>query len=360
MTSHTIDQAVVTGGHRPMSLLLQALKQIELKAPSETASISATVVERSTAETEGRPETDVTPDAAAGVPAAAESAPMIGSSALVAPSSFHTETTAPSCEISIEIVRHYREGETDSAVALAEPCELRFIPPASQPDMPANVGVGPRHASCRLGEEVLRLLPDDSRAVIAIVSFSTADAEPVAHEICTGLAVTRPGGVLSIAEDANRPFAKSSAAGRPSRPYGANDGLEGRPPDFLTRPNRAPRTGCDAITFVDVASGSAHWQDAVVRHPHFPFSSLPRGDLRALKLRSRRHLLTVWQELGEQFDYVVLEVATAELDPMLPILATCDAALLALRLNETKRADVEQLDARIRSSGCHVCGCLVR
>lgn len=321
MIAQSIDQATVAGGHRPMSLLLQALKQIESKGPSEKPNAT------STADVDASPcETDRTPRLEAAAPSVPEAAPAIGSSAFIAPSPFIAETTAPPCEISIDVVRQYDDGETESEVALADPCELPRIPLALPQDVPATTKAAPHRDTYRFGEEVLGLLPDDSRMVMAIVSFDGANAESAAQEICAGLAAADKGPVLAIVAEATAPLSQDVTD----------------------------------VTFADVASGLAQWQEAVVCHPHSSFSSLPRGDLRAFQVTSRRRLLTIWQELGERFAYVVLELTVAELDQTLPILATCDAAFLTLRLNETKRADVERFAARVRSSGCHLCGCLVR
>lgn len=322
MTSHSIDQAAVAGGHRPMSLLLQALKQIESKSPVEAALASAADSDVSPAETSRTPapETEEL--------SAPEAPPAIASSAFVAPSPFIAETTAAPCEISIDVVRLYGDSETDSEVAQAEPFELPIVPldrPQVASDAPATANVR-RHDLYRLGEEIWRLLPDDSRAVIAIISIDSECTDPLAHEICTGLADLNRGAVLAIAAEAVVPSASSSSNS----------------------------------TFSDLATGRARWRDAIVRRPHYTFDLLPRGDVRVLETSSRRRLLTIWEEMGEQFAYVVLDVAAVELDQMLPILATCDAAFIAIRLNETRRDEVERFASRIRLSGCHLCGCLVQ
>lgn len=318
MTLQSVDQAAM-GGHRPMSLLLQALKQIELKPPSEAASTSTTVAKAPAGATDGSFAAE--PDMSPGV----DTARAVDASAFVAAATFVIQTATPPNEISIDVVRHYDDAEAESELALAEPFELPVVPLTAPQQRVTTASTRPCRGARRLGEQVLGLLPDDSRAVVAIVSLGDESTDGLAHEVCRGLAALDIGEVLSIG------------------------GAEAGP--------SATRTGA---CFAEVASGRAPWRDAIAQDTRGQFSVLPRGDLLAFRSASRRRFLTVWQELGERFAYIVIELPAADLDQTLSILATCDAALIALGLNETKRADVERLAARIRSSGCDLCGCLVR
>ncbi|HVA46864.1 MAG TPA: hypothetical protein VNH11_10905 [Pirellulales bacterium] len=153
MSSPSLDRAVPLG-HRPMSLLLQALRQIEGKKPDWP----------------------------------------------VAPAS----PRGPSEELSAyggsyELIRVYDPSETATEIAVAGPAHVGEVPlvqatlESTPPKPPSRVS--PR---CRLAEEVERLLPEEDRSVIALTSLDGGEMWPVLHELCSELAAWKRAAVLAV------------------------------------------------------------------------------------------------------------------------------------------------------------------
>lgn len=320
MIGQSVDQAVLSCGHRPMSLLLQALKQIESKAPGEIAFSSSSADDDAV-----RYDGHGAPASEGETPCLSNVSSAVGSLASVEAEPCVAQTAIAASGLSISVARQYGEAEAVSEIALAGPLELPIVSLVTPLEAPPAPHRRPLRHTCRLGGDVVGLLPDDSRAVIALVSFDKAMAAPLSHEVCAGLAALELGEVLAITDGEPGPL--------------------------------TPHTGGPSLS--EVAANRISWQAAIVRGPHCQHSTLPRGGVQALQRISRRRLLAIWQELGEQFAYVVVEICAADLNQSLSVLATCDAAFIALRLNETRRTDIEGLAAQIRSSGCHLCGCLV-
>lgn len=319
MTSHSIHQAVESHGHRPMSLLLQALKQIESKSPVESAA-QPFAGERPSAATLSAATAEASQGAASrqNDEAASEFPPAIVAGA------FDSQPPAAPRESTIQVIRHYSDGETASEVAVAPPVELptlAFIASDGEPGRHGRRSAGERH---RLADELVQLLPDESRAVVAIIAVDGSDVTQLLFDVCAGLAARDAGEVLAIAR---------KEAGRD------NDSSN--------------------QTFAHAIWGRARWRDALEPRPYDGFTWLRRGDLNSQEPGSQRRLIRLWEEIGSQFPFIVIDATADEPDQTVPLVATCDAAFLAVRLHETNRHDAEQLIARIRSSGCHPCGCLV-
>jgi hypothetical protein len=156
-----------------MSLLLQALKQIELKAPSIASG----------------PELQIE----AGAPREADVGGKDGARAL-----------APVCN-SIELIRHYEPFETATEIALAAAAPIAPVPVIESP-MQATTAPISRDAQRRrrFAGDLLSHLPNDDRAIIALASAEGTDPWPVMRELCVGLAARDAGDVLAVAEAPNR------------------------------------------------------------------------------------------------------------------------------------------------------------
>jgi hypothetical protein len=321
MTSHSIHQAAGTNGHRPMSLLLQALKQIESKSPAETlAPSSAGGDERPAATTLS---VAAEKNEAPYRPASLENDESPGAfpPAIVA-GAFESQPAAARGN-TIQVIRHYSDGETASEVAVAPPVELptlAFIASDGAPGRQGRRSAGERH---RLADELVQLLPDESRAVLALIAVDGSDVSQLLFDVCAGLAARNAGEVLAIAR------------------------------------TEACRDNNSSRTFAQAISGRARWRDLLEPRPYDGFTSLERGDLNSQEPGFQRRLIRLWEEIGHEFPFVAIDATAAEPDQMVPLVATCDAAFFAVRLHETNRRDAEQLISRIRSSGCHPCGCLV-
>ncbi|MGH7138865.1 MAG: hypothetical protein ACREHD_24220 [Pirellulales bacterium] len=323
MTSHSIHQAVATNGHRPMSLLLQALKQIESKSPAETAAQPSASGEEQTAVT--------IPSAAAGdddashcVASRQSDEAAIQFPAAIVAGAFESQATAAPRESTIQVIRHYSDGETASEVAVAQSVELpmlAFIASDREPGRNGRRSAGERH---RLADELVQLLPDESRAAVAIIAVDGSDVTQLLFDVCAGLAARDAGEVLAIG-----------------------------------RKEACPDNDSSKLSFAHAISGRAHWRDLLEPRPYDGFTSLRRGDLNSQEPGFQRRLIRLWEEIGNEFPFVVIDATAGEPDEMVPLVATCDAAFFAVRLHETNRRDAEQLISRIRLSGCHPCGCLV-
>ncbi|HVX15560.1 MAG TPA: hypothetical protein VHC22_30515 [Pirellulales bacterium] len=306
MTPHSIDQPQGTNAHRPMSLLLQALKQIESKPATESDCELPVIKPIAPPEVDSTHET-LAADTAAESPSVPDN------------STFH-------------LIRHYHVSETMSEVALANPVDLPSLPSTleevkfSGDEPTANErGWFVRGERSRLADEIVGLLPDESRAVVAILSVNGVAAAPVVHDVCEGLAARNAGDVLAIAEvDA--------------------DSWQ----DWLEKP-----------TFKDAIAGRAKWRDTLLRDRHDRYTMMARGGLPGREAGSQRRLLKLWEEIGERFAFVVLDASGHNPDDILPVVATCDAAFIAVRLNETNRGDTARLVDKVRRAGCQPCGCLV-
>lgn len=154
-----------------MSLLLQALKQIEQKTPTKVA--VEPPAERQ-AEV-SPPQTERRPDADADVPASSGT---------------------------ISLIRQYEASETKTEIALAGPVHLvPFVPmPARAESRSAKRGERRRR---RFADEVLKLLPHDGPAVIGLAPAEGVEVWPVLRELCRGLVAEADGDVLAVAQTTN-------------------------------------------------------------------------------------------------------------------------------------------------------------
>jgi hypothetical protein len=290
-----------------MSLLLQALKQIELKAPGNLSL---------------KPDTDASESAIAGEgdASSAVGAPS-GTGALntrldKGPSQAIADTrqsdavvpVPPDCA-TIELIRQYEDSETATEFALADPPRSAVAPLSN-----ALVEPSTRHKSWdderrrRFASDVVRLLPNDDPAIIALA--------PVAR---------RAGDVLAIAR---------------------------MPVSVLKKPTLTTR-------FSDILSFRQTWQTALSSAVQDGFHAIERGDDEILAMVAGRSLLKLWQELTEQFAYVVVDAGPAESAAVTGLLTSCENTFAVVRLNRTQPHEAERLVRRIQSIGGRPCGCLV-
>ena len=286
MQAHSIDQPSAPLVHRPMSLLLQALKQIESKAPTET---------------------NIPPPSV-----------LIASDSDIA-------LTPPRCD-TYELIGRFQESQTTSEIAVAGPANVVIAPPPVVPDetTPASISSDEKER-LRFAHEVARLLPDEERAVIALASLEAADLGPVVHQLGLGLAAWGGCNVLAIADP----------------------------------PASTLRKSAGWLRFSDVLKGLGAWQEAISPAAEGRLSTMERGDIDGMKLATGRSLLRLWQELCDRFAYVVVDAGSQYADAAFPLLASCDATFVTVRLNRTNRRAAERLLARIRLIGGRPCGCLV-
>ncbi|HET6883571.1 MAG TPA: hypothetical protein VFI31_25690 [Pirellulales bacterium] len=301
-----------------MSLLLQALKQIESKPPAEERLEPAPGDPGALVEVAASKEQipEQTPEAHEGP--VAERQAGEATSATVVPATAAESRLAPADQ-AIELMRRYDESETVSALAFAAPLELEHLPLFAPGDGPLNddrCRFAKRH---RLAEEVVGLLPDESRGVIALVSASGRDGSAVVFDIGEELAALTARNVLVI--------------------------------------HAQPAASMGGATFSDAMTGRASWRHALVQEPGSRLGRMPRGAALQAGANSRG-LYKLWDEIGEEFSFVLFDLG-GDGDYVMPILATCDAAFITVRLNDTHRSDTERLLAAIRGAGCQPCGCLV-
>jgi hypothetical protein len=159
--------------HRPMSLLLQALKQIELKAPSIATGPDLRIE--------------------AGAPLEAD---VDGKDV--------AEVLAPVCN-SIDLIRHYEPFETATEIALAAAAPITLVPVIESPiQVPSATISRDFQRRRRFAGDLLTHLPNDDRAIIALAPAEGIDPWPVMRELCVGLAARDAGDVLAVAEAPKR------------------------------------------------------------------------------------------------------------------------------------------------------------
>jgi hypothetical protein len=283
-------------GHRPMSLLLQALKQIELKNPLK-----------------------------AGMGPSADGRADISAPTVEESPTAEAERNLPNGD-TIELIRRYEASETASEIALAGPVHIAAVPLLATPARSESKSMTDNNRRRRrFADEVSKLLPHDERTVIALVPGDGIEVWPVVRELCRGLVAQGKGDVLAIAHDVDRARHESPGTAQ----------------------------------FSDLLGGRERWQSAVRRDPDDGFFILERGDDGTIAASNGRSLLKMWQELNEPFAYVVVDAGRADPVAATSLLASCDATFAVVRLDRTNRREVERLITRIRSVGGRACGCLV-
>jgi hypothetical protein len=294
MALQNVDHPTV---HRPMSLLLQALKQIERKTPAQAA-----------------------------VQAPSQREVKTSSSPRVEAPAAEAKGELPPKSHAIDLIRQYEASETTSEIAVAGPVQIAAVPllatPATREPRSRTPDRGRRG---RFADEVLKLLPHGNRAVIALAPVEGIEVWPVVRELCCGLAAQGEGDVLAIAQ----------------------------------MPHDVSPESSGVVRLSDVLSGRAGWQSAVRHDVEEGVFTLARGDDEAIAASNGRSLLQLWQELNEQFAYVVVDVGPTEKAAVALLLGSCDGTFAVVRLDRTNRREVERLITRIRSVGGRVCGCLV-
>ncbi|HEV3342980.1 MAG TPA: hypothetical protein VG125_21580 [Pirellulales bacterium] len=294
MALQNVDHPTV---HRPMSLLLQALKQIELKTQVPVAAEQT-----------------------------ADAVPRVSSPRNAEPRVAETKVDLPPKFDAIDLIRQYEASETASEIALAGPVQIAAVPLVATPGArePRSTSHDLRRRG-RFAGDILKLLPHDNRPVIALAPVEGIDLWPVIRELCRSLAAQADGDVLAIGQMPSQVAPESLSVARLS----------------------------------DVLSGRATWQSAVRQDAEEGFFTLERGDDETIAASNGRSLLKLWQELNEQFAYVVIDVGPTEKGAVASLLGSCDGTFAVVRLDRTNRREAERLITRIRSVGGRACGCLV-
>ena len=150
-----------------MSLLLQALKQIELKTPILATGRDSGIEE------------------------------MTASRGIVR-AGIDTAVSFP-CH-SIDLIRNYEPFETATEVALADPVPVALVPQIDASPQSAAPTIHKDWRRRQFADNVLKHLPNDGRAVMAFAAAETTDAWPAIRELCLGLAERDSGDVLAIAD----------------------------------------------------------------------------------------------------------------------------------------------------------------
>lgn len=291
MASQSVDHPGHSHLHRPMSLLLQALKQIEVKTPL-----------LATGHDLGIDETTASTAVVRGGIDGAVSFP---------------------CH-SIDLIRNYEPFETATEVALAGPVPVALVPQIEPSTQSAAPTIHKDWRRRQFADNVLKYLPNNGRAVIALAAAETLDAWPSIRELCLGLAERKTGDVLAIADAAV---------------------------DDDHQPNRP--------SLSDLLSTTAGFDELARTDAEQAFHAISRGNDEVLAGAGVRSMLKLWQRLNDRFSYIVVDAGPLDATAARSILASCDGAFAIVRLHRTYPRDAERLVARIRAAGGRTCGCLV-
>jgi hypothetical protein len=301
--------------HRPMSLLLQALKQIERKAPVNLA-VEPPANGQAGASS---PPVEEAPTADAASPHARSRDPA--RPGLTSPAA-NGNGDLPGSD-TISLIRQYEPSETATEIALAGPAHLVPLLTTSARAEPRSATHGERRRR-RFADDVLKLLPHDGPAVIGLAPVEGVEVWPVLRELCRGLAAQGDGDVLAVGQT-----------------------------------NPAAHESPGTVRFSDLVAGRGEWPSAVSRDDADGFFTLQRGDEGVIAASSGRALLRLWQELSQQFAYIVIDAGLTDPAAATSLVASCDGTFAVVRLDRTNRREVERLITRIRSIGGRACGCLV-
>lgn len=301
MSLQSVDRPVALA-HRPMSLLLQALRQIETKAPPQPSPIAPTDVSLASSTAIQSAATIPEPHSAI--------AELSGQAGQELPYGGRYET-----------IRVYEPSEIASELAVAGPARLASVPLVEASLEPTPAKTNSRTTRRRLADELVGLLPDECRSVIALTSMDGSDLWPLANELCNELAESKRQPVVAVAR--------------------------------LPRSRRSvPTAGPLSMLYDD-------WHALLCTDPPDGFSVLDRRQLETARDVSCRALLDLWGRMLDEFAYIVVDAASGGTALKTPMLATSDATFLVVRLGDTGRRQVEQELDRIRAIGGRPCGCLV-
>lgn len=293
-----------SNGHRPMSLLLQALKQIDARPdsaamPAEQPSagdlpqptflkLSSSIVSPST--------TGASSDTALDSLASRVSPP----SALSAHSGFGGATQTPTLKSS---------GDSTPSTAAA-----RAI---------ADVATDDQR---RLADDVLSILAGPKRFLALLAVDAPSDVCSLAGDLALGFAARETGDVLLIGSAADEA--------------------------------RQTATGSFERSLAEVVSGRMSWTDSIIASGIEHLSLLERGTWAEEQSMAQRRFAEAWRSLPRQFYRVVIDAGSAGTASPSPLLSSCDAILLVIRLGATSQARVDEALARLRSAGLSPSGCL--
>jgi hypothetical protein len=317
MALQSVDHPGQAPVHRPMSLLLQALKQIELKAPVTAAAQPQNDVPLGT-----KPVTDVDIEPAAGTHVRLDAA--IASNIADVTVQQSLSNAVQGCQ-TIELIRQYEASETKIEIAAAGRADFVAVPVLTAPveRKSTTVSYGEQRRR-RFTDDVLKLLPSAGQSVIALAAVAGLEASPAVRELCLGLSALGDGKVLQIAR---LPRPKAGGNVRPC--------------------------------LSDLVIAHDTFQEAVYTDPMTGLCTIDRGDDEAFATAGGRMLSKLWHVLNERFSFIVVDAGPTESPSMGSLLASSDGTFAVVKLNRTLRHDAERLVARIRAVGGRPCGCLV-
>lgn len=300
-----------------MSLLLQALKQIDAK-PATVALPAGSV--RTSISPEPIP---VKPPASLSTPIA--SPPTISPPIVSPPTISAPAAAAANLAASTALPRAAPIASSDFSGAA--PLPVRKSPGESAPRPPAARAIADvaTNAQRKMAEAVLAMLTGPRRLLALVAVDAPSDVCSPAGDLALGLAARETGDVLLV-----------GSAGEP----------------------RHTVAGGRQQTLAGIISGRTSWADAVLPSGLEHLSLLERGTHADEQLLTAPRFTEAWQALPRQFHHVVIDAGSAGAASPSPLLSTCDAILLVVRLGATSQAQVDDALKRLRSIGLSPSGCL--
>lgn len=316
MALQTIDHPGQAPIHRPMSLLLQALKQIELKAPATAVAQPQIDVPLGI---EPVTNVDIEPgDLQLRLDAAIE----VHNTDAVADPALNNAVQGSQ---TIELIRQYEASETEIEIAVASRADFVAVPVVTAPiERKSNTVAYGEQRRRRFTDEVMKLLPSAEQSVIALAAAAGLEASPAVRELCLGLSAFSDDKVVQIA--------------RSQKPKSAGN----------VRP-----------CLSDLVIAHDAWQDAVYTDQVTGLQIIDCGDDEVFTSAGGRRLSKLWHLLSQRFSYIVMDAGPMDSPAIGSLLASCDSTFAVVKLNRTLRRDAERLVARIRAVGGRPCGCLV-
>lgn len=293
-----------SNGHRPMSLLLQALKQID--ARPESAAMPA----------EQPSAGDLPQPTFLKLSSSIVSPPATGASADTALDSLASRLSPPSAP------------STNSGFGGA----------AHAPTLKSSGDSTPRTAAARaiadvatddqrqLADDVLSILAGPKRFLALLAVDAPSDVCALAGDLALGFAARETGDALLI----------GSAAGEARQTV--TDGFE--------------------RSLAEVVSGRMTWTDSIISSGIEHLSLLERGIWADEQSLAPRRFAEAWRSLPRLFHQVVIDAGSAGIASPSPLLSACDAILLVVRLGATLQARLDEALARLRLAGLSPSGCL--
>lgn len=180
-------------------------------------------------------------------------------------------------------------------------------------------------AQRHLADSMLAMLTGSPRLVALLAAGAPTDVCSVAGDLALGLAARGTGDVLLVGSAGE---ARHTAALDPER------------------------------SLADIVSGRMSWSDSIIASGLERLSLLERGTPADEQSLTARRFAEAWRALPRQFHHVVIDAGSVGADSLPPLLSTCDATLLVVRLGATSQAQVDEAIERLRSAGIMPSGCL--